>query len=290
MTKDVFIFEITEKSFPSAVLENSEKVPVVVEFMGIWSEHSMAVENIFSSLAREFSGEFIFAKVDIDEQSELRKQYQIENVPTLIVFREGKAVRVEMGEVGETEARALLQDFGVSHESDLLRKSAREKHLAGDTSAAIMLLTQAIQKHPSNTRVAMDMVQIFIDINEPEQAEGLFERLPEQDKLLDIGKSLNDQIVFAKTAAKTDGVEILQQRLEKEPGDLDSRFDLAMCLMAQHEAPKAMDQLLHIIDNDPSYKDDAARSMMITIIRMFNQTHPEVAQEYQRKLSNLLAS
>jgi putative thioredoxin len=46
-------------------------------------------------------------------------------------------------------------------------------------------LTQAIPSHPSNGRVALDMVQIFLDIGEIEQAQSLFDRLPEVRLLRD---------------------------------------------------------------------------------------------------------
>ena len=82
MSQDVYIFEVNDRNFPSVVVENSRKVPVVVEFMGVWSEPCFAVAEIFSALAKEFPAQFIFAKVDIDESPELRKEYQIENVPT----------------------------------------------------------------------------------------------------------------------------------------------------------------------------------------------------------------
>jgi thioredoxin-like negative regulator of GroEL len=50
-------------------------------------------------LASEFSGQFIFAKIDIDEQEELKQQFSITNVPTLIVFKDGKEVQREEGEL-----------------------------------------------------------------------------------------------------------------------------------------------------------------------------------------------
>ncbi len=289
MSIDTYIFEVTEKSFPTAVIDNSFKIPVVVAFIGVWSEHCMNVDVIFSSLASEFSGEFIFAKVDIDDQRELRKQYKVENVPTLVVFQKGEATRAEMGSLSEQEARALLAKLGIRHESDLLRDQARTKHVAGDTGAAIMLLTEAIQKHPSNTRVAMDMIQIFIDINDLDNASGLYKKLPERDQSSTLGKSLSDQLLFSQAAARTDGIETLQQRINEDPDDLSSHFDLAICLIAQHDGKQAMDHLLVILKQETAFKAGAAREMMITIIRIFKPNHPDIAQEYQRKLNSLIA-
>jgi len=289
MSQDVYIFEVSEKSFPSAVIENSHKLPVVVEFMGVWSEPCFAVDETFSTLAREFAGQFIFAKVDIDEQPELRKQYHIENVPTLVVIKDGNVSRVDMGLLTDVEARALLREQGISHESDDMREQARDKHMAGDTAGAIMLLTQAIQKHPSNTRVAMDMVQIFIDINELENARGLFKRLPERDQNSDMGKSLAGQLAFAELAAKTEGLEALQARVEADNKDAQGRFDLAICLVAQHDFKQAMDHLLYMVQHMADFNDGAAREMMITLLRMIKENSPELAAEYQRKLSNIMA-
>ena len=128
MNKGALIFEVSEKSFNQYVLLNSHKAPVIVEFMGIWSEPAVLMSDMFSLLAKEHAEQFIFVKVDIDEQPGLRKEYNIQNVPTLIVFKDGKAVRTEEGQLTEVEARKLLKDFGVYHASDMMREQAREEH------------------------------------------------------------------------------------------------------------------------------------------------------------------
>ena len=71
MSKEVFIFEATTNNFPTIVVENSKKVPVVVLFTGVWSELCFVVEDIYSKLAVEFAGRFIFAKVDVTNKMEL---------------------------------------------------------------------------------------------------------------------------------------------------------------------------------------------------------------------------
>lgn len=289
MSKEVFIFEVNKKSFAQYVLLNSHKIPVIVEFMGVWSGPCIAMDNILSALAKEFSGQFIFAKVDIDEQSELVKEHKIANIPTLMVFREGKLTRTEEGELKENEIRELLKDIGIYHESDLMREQAREKHLAGETSAAILLLTEAIKADPSNTRIAMDMVQIFIDIGELEQASSLYSRLPEASHETEMGKALNGQLTFAALAAKVDSVEILKNRLTTKPTDYDAQFDLSIRLIAQYQYQEAIDNLFNILQNDPEYKNGAANEMIITITNMVAPTNNDLAQDIRRKLANLLA-
>jgi len=288
VAKDIFIFEVSEKSFGQSVILNSHKIPVLVEFMGVWSEPCVLQADIFSSLAKEFAEQFIFAKVDIDEQAALKQQYNIEHVPTILVFKDGEAVHREVGQLQENEARSLLKDFGVYRQSDALREQARELHLAGDTGGAILQLTEAIKQDPGNTRIAMDMVQIFIDMGELEQARSLYAKLPEKDRHTDMGKMLTGQLTFLDLASKTDGIQVLTQRIATRPDDYDAHFDLGICYVASHEYQQAMDQLLYILQQQPDYKQGAAREMIITIINTIAPVNNELAQEFRRTLANTL--
>ena len=289
MSKEVFVFEVSEKSFNRSVILNSNKIPVLVEFMGVWSEPCVLMADLFAGLAKEFAEQFIFAKVDIDEQPGLREQFKIEDVPTLIIFKDGQTVRTEVGQLQETEARSLLKDLGIFHQSDLMREEAREKHLSGDTSAAILLLTEAIQKDPQNTRIAMDMVQIFIDLGQLEDAQSLFNRLPEQDKKSEMGRALTGQLLFMNLATKTEGMDKLSQRLEQDETDHAARFDLAICQVAQHKHQDALENLLVIQKAEPTFKEGAAKELISALSNMLSPRHPELAQEYRRKLANILS-
>jgi len=177
----------------------------------------------------------------------------------------------------------------VTTNSDELREQARSKHMSGETAEAIGLLTQAIQQDPGNTLVAMDMVQIFIDINELEPAKGLYNKLPETDKESETGKALLGQLTIRDLAAKTDGKVVLQARVSNNDDDQDARFDLAICLVAEHDYQQAMDSLFEILTREPDYKDGAAREMIITLTDMLATNEPQLAKEFRRRLANTLS-
>ena len=288
MSQEALIFEVGTSGFSRYVVENSHKLPVLVEFMAVWSEPCILLADVVHDLAQEFAGQFVFAKVDIDEQQSLREQFNIQNDPPLLVFKDGEVVLTQEGQLQEAELRVLLKGVGVYRVSDELREQARDKHMAGDTPAAILLLTQAIQQDPGNTRVAMDMVQIFIDTGELEQAKGLFNKLPDSDKDSGMGKSLIGQLTFADLAAATEGIERLNEQLQQDEHNHDARFDLAMCLVHQHDYDGAMDQLFTILQAAPDYKDGAAREMIVTITNMLTPNDPEQAKVYRRRRANLL--
>ena len=286
---NALVFEVSETGFDRYVLENSHKVPVLVEFMGVWSKPCVVMADTIHDLAQEFAEQFVFAKVDIDEQQGLGDRFNIQNVPTLLVFQKGEVTFTQEGQLQADELRVLLEGLGVFRESDALREQAREKHLEGDTHGAIMLLTKAIKKDPSNTRIAMDMVQVFIDIGETAQAQGLFNKLPDKDKNSDMGKSLLGQLSFVELAAKTEGINKLTTRLADNADDHDARFDLAVCRVVGHDYRGAMDELFTLLEKAPDYKDGAAKEMIITVANMLAPNDPEHARQYQQRLANLLS-
>ena len=188
----------------------------------------------------------------------------------------------------EEELRVLLKGIGVFRASDELRSQARQKHMAGDTPAAILLLTQAIQEDPSNTRIAMDMVQIFIDTGQLDQARGLFNKLPDRDKESEMGKSLTGQLAFIDLAASTPGIEALTEKLKQDAGDHQARFDMAICLVSHHDYDGAIEQLFNVLEQEPDFKQGAAREMIITITNMLAPNHHQLAADYRRRLANLM--
>lgn len=289
MKKDVYVFEVSEKSFAESVLQNSHTLPVLVEFMGFWSEPCIIMSDTLAELATEFASQFIFAKVDIDENAELRKQYDVQHVPCLKVFVNGEVVETEEGQLTEEECRELLKRYDVFHESDEMRLQARELHLSGDTQAAFIILTEAIKKDPKNTRIALDMVQIFIDTKLIDNANALFNKLPASVRESKIGAALARQLAFVNQAAKTEGTEKLQQRIAVNENDHDARFDLAICQLADYETMSAIDHLFYILQRNMDFKEGAVKELLIALISGLKEKEPAVAKETQQRLSNLLS-
>lgn len=289
MNPQALVFEVNDSSYDKYVLLNSHKVPVVMTFIAAWSEHCYAQDVQFTRLAGEFPEQFIFAKLDIEENEEAKSRYKISNVPTTIVFRDGEEVRREQGVLDEADARALLKDFGVYRESDEMRMQARSLHIERQTAQAITLLASAMKKDPSNVRVAMDMVQIFIDLDKLDEAEGLLGRLPETALETSTGQALKAQLNTRRLAAKTDGVDTLMQRVTQDGNDYDARFDLALCLLANNDYSAAMEQLFFLLENKADYHQGAPREMIISVIESLTEASPELAQAYRRQLANLLS-
>ncbi|WP_321324933.1 tetratricopeptide repeat protein [Thiomicrorhabdus sp.] len=287
--KQVLNFEISQSNFNSVVLMNSYKLPVFTLFMSPSLGMCIQLENLLTKYAEDFAGEFLLARIDIDMETDLREQYEIVNVPTLKVFKDGEMVHQEVGLLEEAELAALLKSFGIYKASDDMREKAKQMHLNNDTAGAIKTLTEAIQSDPRNTRVALDMIQILLDINELEEAKSLFNRLPDKDKNSEIGKAIVGQMTFKDLAAKTPGLVSLIKMVDEDPANYEARLYLAVCYVAEHAYEEALDQTFEILENMPGFKDGAAQELTITIINMLEGSQPELAKDARRILGNMLA-
>ncbi|MDD3397429.1 MAG: thioredoxin [Clostridia bacterium] len=87
--------QIQSKDFKSRVLEN--KKPVLVDFYANWCGPCKMLTPILEQVIEESNGEFEIIKIDVDECEDLSREFGIMSIPTLIVFKNGKPVKKEIG-------------------------------------------------------------------------------------------------------------------------------------------------------------------------------------------------
>ena len=84
----------TAETLESLIQEN--KI-VLVDFFATWCGPCRMIAPLIEQVAEEYDGKAVVAKVDIDEEQELATQYGIESIPTVILFKDGKPINVEVG-------------------------------------------------------------------------------------------------------------------------------------------------------------------------------------------------
>lgn len=82
-------FHITEKNFKEEVLQAN--LPVLVDFYADWCGPCQMLKPVLEEIAME-SNTIKIVKVNVDESPELASEFGIYSIPTLIVFKQGKAV------------------------------------------------------------------------------------------------------------------------------------------------------------------------------------------------------
>jgi thioredoxin 1 len=85
---------LTDSSFKNEVA----KYPIMlVDFWAPWCGPCRMVSPIIEQLAREYSGRVAFGKVNVDESQMVAATFGIQSIPTMMIFKNGKAVDVMVG-------------------------------------------------------------------------------------------------------------------------------------------------------------------------------------------------
>ncbi len=81
---------LTEENFDQEVLKSD--VPVLVDFYAEWCGPCKMLDPILNELAEEYKGKWKLRKVNIDDSPEIAEKYQVQSIPTIKFFKDGKEV------------------------------------------------------------------------------------------------------------------------------------------------------------------------------------------------------
>jgi len=100
---------VTEASFDEDVLQ-SDKL-VLVDFWATWCGPCRMVAPVLEEIAAEHSDTLTVAKLDIDQNPSLARDYRVLSVPTLILFKGGEPVKQIVGAKPKTALLNALADY-----------------------------------------------------------------------------------------------------------------------------------------------------------------------------------
>lgn len=99
--------EVSDKDFDQEVLKSD--LPVVVDFWAPWCGPCRMIGPIIDKLSEEFKGKVKFCKLNVDENPDSARNYQVMSIPLLLFFKDGNPMDQSLGAVSDSVIRSKIE-------------------------------------------------------------------------------------------------------------------------------------------------------------------------------------
>ena len=277
------VINITPENFQQVILQDSQTQVVMVEFWAEGYEPSQQLAPVLIDVAAKFSDYLIHARVDCQQQQEIAGQFGVQNLPTVILVKEGQPIDGFAGVQTESEIIAIFEKH-LPKPEDALYEQAVELVSTGDYQQAYTVLKQAYDMNAGRADIKLLLADCQVELGQIKQAKAVLETigLVDQDALY---TSILGKIELAEQAADSPEIKALQEQLAKTPDDLDINVKLAVQLHQANQVEEALEMILSVLYKELNFGD--AKKLTLDMINALPDGDP-LKSKYRRKIYGLL--
>ena len=285
-----FVIDINQDQFLEEVVEKSKTTPVIVDFWAPWCGPCKQLTPTLENVVNRKNGKVILAKINVDENQGIASQLNIQSIPTVYGFVDGKPLDAFQGAQPESKVEAMIDKMIEATPGNEIPKLIEEAdQLFGDQKfeESLKLFERLVGMDPGNPRIIAGMLRCLIQIKRFDDANEMFDSFDE--KILE-----NDEIIKIKKlleATNKEDKEILDEKLIQEvnndPKNMDLRFKLANSYLSISETEKGFNELLKIFEQNPNWNEEAAKKKLLEFFDLLGFNDPNVV-EARKKLSSMM--
>lgn len=279
------IVDITQENAKALLVDESYVRPVVVDFWAEWCGPCKSLMPILEKLANEYSGDFLLAKVNADEQQMIAGQFGVQSLPTVMVMQNGQPVDGFMGAQSEQEVRRILEKY-LPKPWDKSFNEGRALLEEGNAAQALGLLKDAYVTSNQQADIACYLAMAYVQMKRMDEASELLGQV----RMVDQGPEYEQakaQLELAQSAEKAPEISVLEQKLSSEPDNDEVKFQLAVQYSQHHYHRDALTLLFGMLQKDLAARDGEVRRVFNDVLAVLGKGDP-LAVEFQRKLYSLL--
>ncbi|ACU70201.1 thioredoxin domain protein [Catenulispora acidiphila DSM 44928] len=266
------VFDTSDATFDTDVIERSLTVPVVIDFWAEWCGPCKQLSPLLERLTVEYGGRFVLAKLDVDANPALAQEFGIQSIPMVMAVVGGRLVPLFPGAVPEAQVRRYLEE--------LLRLAAEN----GVTGTADGQAPEELPEPPMDPALAA--AYTALEENDLDGAAQAFRNVLNANPGDTEAKLALAQVELMLNTRDLD-VDQVRADAEAKPDDAAAQIAAAELDLSTGRVDEAIDRLVGFVARSAGADRDAARVKLLDFFELLGPEDPRTATGRQ-KLTRVL--
>ena len=285
-----FVVDINQDQFLEEVVEKSKTTPVIVDFWAPWCGPCKQLTPTLEKIVNKKNGKVILVKVNVDENQGIASQLNIQSIPTVYGFVDGKPIDAFQGAQPESKVEEMVNKMIEATPGNEIPKLLGEAdQLFGDQKfeESLKIFESLVGMDPGNPKIIAGMLRCMLQLKRFDDANEILDSLDEEiikdQEILKVKKLLG-------TTNQDDG-KVIDEKLIKNvndnPENMELRFKLANSYLSSNETEKGFNELLIIFEQNPNWNEEAAKKKLLEFFDLLGFNDPNVMVA-RKKLSSIM--
>jgi len=289
-TGNSWVKDGSTESFTADVIDASQDKLVLVDLWAPWCGPCKQLGPMIEKVVKEAKGAVELVKIDIDQHPQIAQSLQVQSIPAVFAFKDGRPVDGFMGAVPESQIKEFVEKhagpIGPSPVEQAFEAGSQALE-EGNTEVALTAFAKILDLEPDHNDAKAQLARVYIQLGELDAAKELVASIPAEAQKSPIVSAALAAISLAENAANAGELGPLQQKVEADPDNLEARLELAQALVGDGDHEKGGLELLEIIRRDRDWNEAAGRLELLKLFEVMGPTNP-LTKNFRRQLSSLL--
>ena len=284
-----FVIDINQDQFVEQVVEKSKTTPVIVDFWAPWCGPCKQLTPVLENLVNKKNGKVILAKINVDENQGIAGQLNIQSIPTVYGFVDGKPIDAFQGAQPESKIEIMIDkliDAAPGNEVPKMLEEADNLFKDQKFQEAKQIYETLVGMDPGNPKVISGLLRCLVQLKQYDDAKEMMESINDEllknEEISKINKLLSNM-----GDGGDSNIEELKSMVIDEPNNKEKRFELAEKYLSANETGLGFNELLIIFEQDPKWNDEAAKKKLLEYFDMLGFNDPNVIST-RKQLSTLM--
>ena len=284
------IVDINQDQFIDQVIEKSKTLPVIVDFWAPWCGPCKQLTPLLETIVNKENGKVLLVKINVDENQGIAAQLNIQSIPTVYGFVDGKPIDAFQGAQPDSKIKAMIDNLinnMPGNEIPKLLEDAEQLFKDLKYEDAQKIYENLISLDPGNPKIISGLLRCLVQLKKFNDVQEFINSLDES--------ILNDPEIikikkFLENLDKEDdllSLKDIENKLNADPNNKDLRFEYSKKLLQSNEIEKGFNELLLLFNDDPKWNEEAAKKKLLEYFDMLGFNDPNVI-EARKKLSSLM--